>query len=86
MLREYVKATMNKAHYKILEDQTFFGEIPEFQGVQANATMLEDCHDKLQEALEGRIILSLRKHLPLPIVDGIDLVGSLTSTEEQEES
>ncbi len=38
MLTKYIQAALHRASYKILpDDGTFFGEIPGFQGVWANA-------------------------------------------------
>jgi predicted RNase H-like HicB family nuclease len=61
MLIEYIRAAMCQAKYEILwDDGTFYGEIPGFQGVYANAAPLEDCREQLQEVLEGWIVLGLR--------------------------
>ena len=77
MLTRYIQAAMSKAQYKILDDGSYFGEIPGFQGVYANAQQLEDCCDELQDVLEGWIILGLRRNDPMPVVDGIDLTSDL---------
>jgi predicted RNase H-like HicB family nuclease len=74
MLTEYIRAAMRRAHYEILEDDgTFYGEIPGFDGVWANAVTLEGCREELEEVLEGWIVLSLSRNLPLPTVDGLSL-------------
>jgi predicted RNase H-like HicB family nuclease len=73
MLIKYIFAAMHKATYEILSDGTFYGEIPGFQGVYANAATLEACREELQEVLEGWIILGLRLGHSLPVVDRIDL-------------
>ena len=74
MLTDYIRAAMRKAKYEILEDDgTFYGEIPGFQGVYANAPTLEACREELKEVLEGWILLRPAEHLSLPIVDGSDL-------------
>jgi predicted RNase H-like HicB family nuclease len=74
MFTEYIQLAMNRAKYKILEDGgTFYGEIPELQGVYANAATLEACREELQEVLEGWILLGLHLQHPIPVVDGIDL-------------
>ncbi len=65
---------MRNAKYEILSDHTYYGEIPGFSGVNANAPALEVCRDQLQEVLEGWIVLGLRLGHPLPEVDGIRLV------------
>lgn len=75
MLTKYIRAAMEKAKYEILsEDNTFYGEIPGFDGVYANANTLEVCHDELEEVLEEWIFFRISRHLPLPIVDGIELM------------
>ena len=74
MLTEYIRAAMRRAQYEILEDDgTFYGEIPGFDGVWANAVTLEGCREELEEVLEGWIVLSLSRNLPLPTVDGLSL-------------
>jgi predicted RNase H-like HicB family nuclease len=73
MLTKYIIAAMHKATYEILSDGTFYGEIPGFQGVYANAETLEACREQLQEVLEGWIILGLRLRHPMPIVEGLEL-------------
>ncbi len=75
MLTEYIEAAMRKAKYEILsDDNTFYGYIPGFDGVYANADDLEGCRSELKEVLEEWIMLGISRHLPLPIVDGIQLV------------
>ena len=65
---------MGKAKYEILlDDGTFYGEIVGFDGVYANADTLEACRDELAEVLEEWILLRVERHLPLPVVDGIEL-------------
>lgn len=73
MIVEYLKAAMKNARYEILEDQTYYGEIPGFEGVYANESTLEDCRDELESTLEDWILFSLTQHLPLPVVDGVKL-------------
>lgn len=74
MLTDYIRAAMRKARYEILpDDSTFYAEIPGFDGVYANADILESCREELEEILEEWILLRVFKHLPLPVVDGIDL-------------
>ena len=80
MLTEYIRAAMRRARYETLKDDgTFYGEIPDFEGVWANAATLEDCREELEEVLEGWIVLSLSKGLPLPNVDGLSLEISSTA-------
>jgi len=74
MLTEYIQAALRHAKYEVLpEDQTFYANIPGFQGVWANADTLEACREELREALEDWLLLKLRSDHALPIVDGISL-------------
>jgi predicted RNase H-like HicB family nuclease len=73
MLTKYIVRAMHRATYEILPDGSYYGEIPGFQGVYANAPTLESCREELQEVLEGWIILGLRLGHPMPAVDGIEL-------------
>lgn len=74
MLTDYIRAAMHRARYEILKDDgTFYGEIPGFNGVYANAPTLEACREELQEVLEEWIVLGLRLGHKLPVVDGIEL-------------
>jgi predicted RNase H-like HicB family nuclease len=56
---------------------TFYGEIPGFQGVFANADTLEDCREQLRQVLEGWIVLGLRLGHQLPVASGISLAVEL---------
>jgi predicted RNase H-like HicB family nuclease len=72
MLTAYVKAAMRRARYEILpDDGSFYGEIPDFCGVYANADTLEACRDELEEVLEEWILLRVSRQLALPVVDGL---------------
>lgn len=73
MFTSYIQAALRKARYEILEDNTYYGEIPGFSGVYANADTLEACRNLLQEVLEGWILLGLRLGHKLPEVDGMKL-------------
>jgi predicted RNase H-like HicB family nuclease len=73
MLTDYIQAAMRQATYEILEDGTFYAEIPGFQGVYANTDSLDACREELQEVLEGWIVLGLRLGHPLPVVNGLQL-------------
>ncbi len=75
MLTQYIQAAMRQAKYEILSDDgSFYGEIPDFQGVYANAETLEDCREELAEVLEEWILFRLSDSLSLPIVNGLRLV------------
>lgn len=74
MLNQYIQAALRQAKYEILaDDGSFYGEIPEFQGVWANAETLEDCRNELAEVLEEWIFFRISRNLPLPVVNGLRL-------------
>jgi hypothetical protein len=52
MLQAYFRGALGRARYEILgDDGGFYGEIPGFEGVYANADPLEECRDELEEVL-----------------------------------
>ena len=74
MLRAYVNGALRRAHYEILEDDgSYYGEVPGFKGVYANAESLESCREELEEVLEEWILFRVSQNLTLPTVDGIEL-------------
>ena len=74
MIREYIAAAMAKAEYEILsDDDSFYGEIPGFQGVYSNADTLEECRKVLEEVLEEWLLLRITLDFDVPVVDGLDL-------------
>ena len=80
MLSEYLRAALHKARYEILpDDGSYYGEIPGFDGVYANAPTLESCREELREVLEEWILFRVSRNLPLPVVDGRELTIRATA-------
>ena len=73
ILTAFVETAMHEARYKMLEDGTFFGEIPSCPGVWANEKTLEVCRDVLREVLEEWLIIKLRDGDFIPTIGQIDL-------------
>lgn len=70
MLSKYISSVMKKAKYEILkDDNTFYGEIPGFNGVYANSNTLEKCREELEEVLEEWLFLRISRNLPIPVVN-----------------
>ena len=69
-LTDYIYAALRAAHYEILEDGMFYGEIPACPGVLATGITLEACRTKLQEVLEDWIVFGLRMGHEISDVDG----------------
>lgn len=66
MFFEFIAKQLKKAHYKPLKDQTYFGEIPGFDGVWANGKTLEECRTELAEVLEEWCFLKIRNGENIP--------------------
>jgi predicted RNase H-like HicB family nuclease len=70
MLTKYIQAAMGQARYEMLDDGTYYGEIPPCRGVWANGQSLEACRQELQEVLEEWLLLKMKDGDPLPIIKG----------------
>jgi predicted RNase H-like HicB family nuclease len=73
MLSIYIKKTLEKAQYKLLDDGTWFAEIPGFQGVWANKANVEECRHELVEVLEEWLILKIRDRDFIPTIEGVGI-------------
>lgn len=69
MLIQYIKAALEHARYEIIDDEEpYYGEVPELQGVWASGKTLEECRKNLEEVIDEWIIIRLRKGLTIPPV------------------
>lgn len=83
MLTRYIQAAMAHAHYELLPDgEGFYGQIPELRGVWANSDSLEACRERLQDVLEGWILLRVRFGRSIPALDGIAIQVSTEQVSE----
>ncbi len=74
MLTQYIYSALARAKYEILSDDgTYYGEIPGFDGVYANAPTLEACREELEEVLEEWILFRVSRNLPVPSLEGLTL-------------
>jgi len=73
MLTGYIAAALRVAHYEILEDGSYYGEIPGLQGVYANMGTLEATREELQSVLEDWLLFRLTNGFAIPPIDGIEL-------------
>jgi predicted RNase H-like HicB family nuclease len=73
MLLQYIQKALTKAQYKLLDDGTWFAEVPGFEGVWANANTVEGCRNELQEVLEEWLVLKIRDRDPIPQIEGVSL-------------
>ena len=69
MIREYIDAAMGRAHYDLIDDEEpYYGEVPELQGVWATGKTLEKCRQNLADVIDGWILVRLSRGLPIPPV------------------
>ena len=68
MLTEFLDKAMQQAQIEQIEDGSYYGSIPGFQGVWSDAATEEACRQELREVLESWILLHIADHTPLPTV------------------
>lgn len=67
MLTEYIEEALKRARYEIIDDEEpYYGEVPELRGVWATGKTLEECRKNLKEVIEGWLVISIKKGLPIP--------------------
>ena len=80
MLLAYIQAGLRHARYEILSDDgSYYGEIPQCNGVYANAKTLEECREELMAVFEEWILFRIFRNLSMPTIDGIDLTVKETA-------
>lgn len=75
MLTEYIEEALGRAHYELIEDpdEPYFGEVPDLPGVRASGKSLESCRLQLKDVIEGWILLSVKRSLPLPKLGEVEI-------------
>ena len=69
MIAQYIEAALNRARYEIIEDEEpYYGEVPELEGVWATGKTLEECRHNLAEVIDGWLVVRLRKGLGIPAI------------------
>ena len=67
MITEYIDAALSKAKYEIIDDEEpYYGEIPELDGVWATGKTLGECRRNLTEVIDGWLVVKLKRGLPVP--------------------
>jgi predicted RNase H-like HicB family nuclease len=67
MLLQYIQTALDRAQYEIIEDEEpFYGEVPELEGVWATGKTLENCRRNLADAIEDWVLFSLARNFPIP--------------------
>ncbi len=74
MIVQYIAAALAAARYEEIEDEEpWYGEIPGLRGVWATGRTEEECRAHLAEALDGWLLVRLRRGLAIPPVGGVRL-------------
>jgi predicted RNase H-like HicB family nuclease len=82
MITEYIEEALKRAHYDIIEDEEpFYGEIEELQGVWATGKTLEECRHNLKEVIEGWILISIKKGLIIPKLGEMEIKELVKETQ-----
>ena len=81
MITEYIAAALDRAKYEIIDDEEpYYGEVPELEGVWATGKTLEECRHNLAEVIDGWLVVRLKKGLLIPPI-GKHIVEELTRLE-----
>ncbi len=74
MIRAYIKVAIERAHYEMIKDEEpFYGEVPELQGVWATGKTLEECRERLIQAVEDWVLFSIANGLPIPALGEVEI-------------
>jgi predicted RNase H-like HicB family nuclease len=74
MLTEFIDEALKVARYEIIDDEEpYYGEITELMGVWANGKTLEECRNNLKEVIEGWLLISIKKGLPIPKLGDVEI-------------
>ena len=74
MLVEYIEEALIRAHYEIIEDEEpYYGEVKGLKGIWATGSTLEECRKNLRDVVEGWILVSIKKNLPIPKLGNIEI-------------
>ena len=67
MLIQYIQTALEHAKYEIIEDEEpYYDEVLEFQGVWASGKNLEECRNNLEDVIDELMIIGLKKGLFIP--------------------
>jgi predicted RNase H-like HicB family nuclease len=67
LIAQYIEAALNRAKYELIEDEEpYYGEVPELEGVWATGKTLEECRRNSAQVIDGWLVVRLRKGLDIP--------------------
>lgn len=66
MISQFVEQSLKRAKYKILEDGSYYANVPRLRGVWAQGKNLEECRQELSEVIEEWLLLKVHLHDTVP--------------------
>jgi len=72
MLTEYIQAAVDSISWKVMDNGSFYAEIP-LLDLHTNNAHLEQCQCRIREMLEEHIVTSISRHTALPAIGGVEL-------------
>ena len=75
MLTEYIEEALERARYELIDDpdNPYYGEVPDLPGVWASGETLEACRRELKDVIEGWLLVSVKKSLPIPALGPLEI-------------
>jgi predicted RNase H-like HicB family nuclease len=74
MIHTYIEAAMQLARYELIQDeQPYYGEVTELEGVWATGKTLEECRKSLMEVVDGWLLLRVTRRMPIPPLGDVRL-------------
>ena len=75
VLTEYIEEALRRARYELIDDAEtpYYGEVPDLPGVWASGETLESCRFELKDVIEGWILVSIKKSLPIPSLGSVEI-------------
>ena len=74
MIHSYIDAAIQRARYELIQDEEpYYGEVPELQGVWATGKTLEECRRNLIEVVDGWLLLRIARRMPVPALGEVRL-------------
>ena len=74
-MTEYIEEALERARYELIDDPDtpYYGEVPDLPGVWASGATLEACRRELKDVVEGWLLVSVKKPLPIPPLDPLEI-------------
>lgn len=77
VVKKYIEAALSKVKYEVINDEEpYYGEIPDLQGVWATGKTKEECRNNLAEVLDGWLVIRLKRGLAIPPMGGYEIGGT----------